>query len=83
MEELEPRLLDFEANPIFVLQVRVTDSGAPALSDTALVTIQLYDLVGVADPISRGGPAPDPGLGPDPGPGPKGSGAGDAGHEPQ
>jgi len=53
----------------------VTDSGAPALSDTALVTIQLNDLVGVADPIDLGGDTggggnPTPELEPDPEPQP-------------
>ncbi|TFH47696.1 MAG: cadherin repeat domain-containing protein, partial [Lysobacterales bacterium] len=58
-----PTLLDFESNPTFGLQIQVTDSGTPALSDTANVPIQLNDLVGAADPtdpISGGGPGASP-----------------------
>ena len=59
----ERTLLDFEATPTFTLQVRVTDSGTPSLSDTAFVTIQLNDLSGVTDaidPVSGGTPVPTP-----------------------
>jgi VCBS repeat-containing protein len=75
----DPTLLDFESNPTFTLQVQVTDSGAPGLSDTAIVTIQLNDLIGASDPtdpVSGGGPGPGPGADPEPIPDPTG-GAGD------
>ena len=36
--------LDFETTPTFNLTVEVTDSGAPGLTDTATVTINLNDL---------------------------------------
>jgi hypothetical protein len=62
--------LDFETNPIFTLQVQVTDSGAPGLSDTANVTIQLNDLAESVTPPPGPGPGPAPIPPPDPGPGP-------------
>jgi VCBS repeat-containing protein len=37
--------LNFETNPSFALTVRVTDSGNPALSSTATVTINLTDVI--------------------------------------
>ena len=37
-------VLNFEVTPSFILAVRVTDSGSPALSDTATVTITLIDV---------------------------------------
>ncbi len=40
-----PELVDFEVNPVFRLGVQVTDGGTPALSDTAVVTIQVKDVV--------------------------------------
>ena len=64
----DPTLLDYETNPTFTLQVQVTDSGAPALSDTAFVTIQLNDLSETVNPPP--GPGPGPGLIPPPPPGP-------------
>ncbi|MEO0986771.1 MAG: cadherin domain-containing protein, partial [Cyanobacteria bacterium J06639_14] len=36
--------LDFEAVPVYTLQVQVTDNGNPALSDTATVTINVQDI---------------------------------------
>lgn len=39
----DPSALDFETTPSFTLTVSVTDSGTPALSDTATVTITLSD----------------------------------------
>lgn len=36
--------LDFEVNPVFSLTVQVTDNGSPALSSTAVVTINLTDV---------------------------------------
>jgi len=72
-----PALLDFETTPTFTLQVQVTDSGTPGLSDTAFVTIQLNDLIGAldpTDPISGGDPDPDPSPDPDPDPAPTGGG---------
>ncbi|MBB5207982.1 beta strand repeat-containing protein [Chiayiivirga flava] len=39
----DPAALDFETTPTFDLTVSVTDSGAPALSDTATVTVTLTD----------------------------------------
>jgi hypothetical protein len=75
-----PTLLDFETTPTFTLMVQVTDSGAPGLSDTAIVTIQLNDLSeGVVVPDPGPGPIPpppDPGPDPDPGPGPDDGGDG-------
>ena len=37
-------LLDFETTPSFILNVTVTDSGSPQLSDTAVITINLTDV---------------------------------------
>lgn len=36
--------LDFETNPVFNLTVQVTDNGSPALSSTAVVTVNLTDV---------------------------------------
>ena len=36
--------LDFETSPSFTLDVQVTDAGAPGLTDTATITINLTDL---------------------------------------
>src|SRR5438105_12063143 len=36
--------LNFETTPSFTLNVRVTDSGTPALSDTAVITINLTNV---------------------------------------
>jgi|GEM_PF-1827268 len=36
--------LDFEVNPVFSLTVQVTDNGSPALSSTAVVTVNLTDV---------------------------------------
>ncbi len=58
----------------------MTDSAIPGLSEPAIVTIQLNDLTGAANPtgpVSGGGPAPDPGPDPNPGPGPTGGGGDD------
>jgi outer membrane biosynthesis protein TonB len=66
-----PALLDFESNPTFTLQVQVTDSGTPALSDTANVTIQLNDVFeGVTDPGPPPPPPPPPPPDPEPEPEP-------------
>jgi hypothetical protein len=59
-----PTLLDFETGPSLILQVQVTDSGGPALSDTAFVTIQLNDLAEVA--VTPPGPGPIPPPPPEP-----------------
>ncbi|TFH49345.1 MAG: cadherin repeat domain-containing protein [Lysobacterales bacterium] len=45
-----PAMPDYAGNPGFTLTVQVTDSGAPALSDTAIVTIQLNDLAEAVTP---------------------------------
>jgi hypothetical protein len=78
-----PAALDFETNPSITLVVRVTDSGLPAFSDTANVTIQLNDLVEAVPPPPPT-PVPDPTPDPDPGGGGGGSigGGGSAGPGP-
>jgi len=38
-------VLDFEATQVFNLQVRVTDNGVPALSDSVTVTVGLIDVI--------------------------------------
>lgn len=40
-----PAALDYEVNPTFSLTVRVTDSGNPALSSTATITVNLVDVI--------------------------------------
>jgi hypothetical protein len=67
-----PAALDFETNPSITLAVRVTDSGLPAFSDTANVTIQLNDLVEAVPPPPPPPPPPGPGGG-------GGTGGGDGG----
>jgi hypothetical protein len=47
--------LDYEVNPTFALLVRVTDGGAPALSDSAVVTVELANLHDAPD-IQPAGP---------------------------
>ena len=37
-------MLDFETTPIFILTVTVTDGGAPGLTDTATITVNLNDI---------------------------------------
>jgi outer membrane biosynthesis protein TonB len=71
-----PTLLDFETTPTYTLQVQVSDSGTPSLSDTANVTIQLNDVfesVTPPDPIvpPPPPPPPDPIPGPEPDPTPE------------
>ena len=66
-----PTLLDFETGPSFTLQVQVTDSGTPALSDTAFVTIQLNDVAEVAVTPPGPGPPPPPPPPPEPEPEPE------------
>src|SRR5205085_8346 len=39
-----PAAVDFETNPTFNLFVRVSDSGSPSLSSSAVVTINLNDV---------------------------------------
>ncbi len=41
-----PTPLDFDANPLFTLEVTVSDDGTPVLTDTATVTISLVDIGG-------------------------------------
>lgn len=41
-------VLDFETTPVFQLTVQVADDGQPSLNDTAVVTIQLRDLLEAA-----------------------------------
>jgi hypothetical protein len=76
-----PAALDFETNPSIALTVRVTDSGAPAFSDTANVTIQLNDLAEVVTPPPPPPPPPpEPPPEPEPEPTPDpDAGAGDGG----
>ncbi len=40
-----PTALDFETNPSFAVEVTVTDSGTPSLSDTKTVTVNLTDVI--------------------------------------
>src|SRR5207253_283153 len=37
--------LNFEATPSFTLNIRVTDNGTPAMSDTAVVTVNLTNVI--------------------------------------
>ena len=37
--------LDFETNPVFALHVQVSDDAADSLSDTAIITVELQDVV--------------------------------------
>ena len=46
--------LDYETNPTFTLSVRVTDNGNPALSTTAIVTVQLLDEIEILIDIDPG-----------------------------
>ena len=40
----DPTLIDYETNRVFRLGIKVTDSGMPSLSDTALITIQVKNV---------------------------------------
>jgi putative intracellular protease/amidase len=37
--------IDFETNPVFAIHVQVSDNAADSLSDTAIITVELQDLV--------------------------------------
>jgi putative intracellular protease/amidase len=37
--------IDFETNPVFALHVQVSDDAADSLSDTAIITVELQDVV--------------------------------------
>ena len=63
--------LDYETLPFVTLTVQVTDSGLPALSDTASVTINLNDLPDTPPPVEPPPPAPEPEPEPEPAPEPE------------
>src|SRR4051812_29292896 len=48
MTASDSALLNFETTPSFTLNVTVTDSGTPALSDTAIYTLSLHDALPIS-----------------------------------
>jgi len=50
--------LDFEVDPTYTLTIRVADSGSPALSETATVTINLNDIFEAV--AEKADPEPEP-----------------------